>query len=139
MPATIASAIALRFFAARIVARHVESVGETRGDLAHLRTFPAIAVAAAAEDDRERAGRGLAEGAQGAFERVGRVRVVDDHVHAVTAEMLHASRNAFERSQPAGARRFVDAQQVRDRDRRERVPHVETPGQMQLDNAARRR
>src|SRR5204862_6228605 len=42
-----------RVFAARVIARDYDAVGEPRGDLAHLRTLAAIAIAAAAEDDRD--------------------------------------------------------------------------------------
>ena len=87
--------IALRLFAARIVVGEVDAVGETRRYGAHLRPLPAIAVAAAAEDDGERAARRLAQRLQRRLERVGRVRVIDDDVDVVADVPLHSPGNAM--------------------------------------------
>ena len=80
--------IALRVFAARVVAGDDHLVGERARDAAHQRALAAVAVAAAAEHAHElavRVPRGrcsrrheLAQRAQHLLERVGRVRVVDD-------------------------------------------------------------
>ena len=50
-----------RFFAAWVIAGQVEPIGELRRDGSHLGAFSPIAVAAAAEDDRNGAGGRLAQ------------------------------------------------------------------------------
>ena len=65
------------------------------------------------------------------LERVGRVRVVDDHVDAAGALALHAAGHAAHFRQSACRRRIVDAEKTRDADRRQCVLNVEAPRQMQ--------
>ena len=66
-------------FAARVVVGDDHAVGAFFRDRRHLRALAAIAVAAAAEHAGQAAGRVLAQARQRLLERVGRVRVVDDH------------------------------------------------------------
>src|SRR5437588_5334433 len=55
----------LRPFAARVVARDDDAVGEPRGDLPHLRPLSFVAIAAAAEEEDDTGtGRELPHGAQ---------------------------------------------------------------------------
>ena len=66
-----------RILAARIVVGDDDAIGEPRGDLAHLRTLAAVAIAAAAEDDDQpAAGMGTQRG-QHRLQRAGLVGIVD--------------------------------------------------------------
>src|SRR5215218_2917826 len=67
-----------RVLGARVVRRDDRLVGQARGDLAHLRALAAVAVAAAAEDAEQAAGRQRARRREHVLQRVGRVRVVDE-------------------------------------------------------------
>ncbi len=69
----------LRVFAARIVGGRYRQVGEVGGDRAHERPLAAVAVAAAAEHAQQPAGGHRPHGAQDARQRIGCVRVVDEH------------------------------------------------------------
>ena len=64
---------------ARVVGGQDRPVGELGDDAAHQRPLAAVAVAAGAEDDDEPPVAEAARGADHVLERVGRVRVVDDH------------------------------------------------------------
>src|SRR3954451_16202001 len=69
----------LRVLIARVVGRDDHDVGLVARDRAHERPLRAVAVAAGAEHDDQAAGGERARGAQHVVERVGRMRVVDEH------------------------------------------------------------
>ena len=78
-------------FAARVVTGQHHAVGEARGDFAHQRAFAAVAVAAAAKDHRQRRATRLCHAAQRAqrvFQRVRRMRVIDDQQRFILAADL---------------------------------------------------
>ena len=79
-------------FAARIVRRHDDPIGQRRSNLSHLRTLAFVAIATAAEHADQlarRSDRG-AQRQQRFFERIGCVRVInDDERLPVAAEALH--------------------------------------------------
>ena len=74
----------------------IATVGEPRGDRAHQRPLAAVAVAAAAEHaDARRPRVSGARRAQHVLERVGRVRVVDEHRERLAGvDRLEAARHA---------------------------------------------
>src|SRR4051812_23520369 len=81
-----------RIFVPRVVVRDDHAIGETTGDIAHLRALALVAVAAAAEyTDQPAAGpHGRTHRIQHLLERVRRMRVVDDDDRiGATAEALH--------------------------------------------------
>ena len=81
----------LRRFAARVVAGQHHAVGKMHGDFAHQRAFAPVTVAAAAKDHRQRRAtrlRHAAQCAQRVFQRVRRMRVVDDEQGFVSSADL---------------------------------------------------
>ena len=72
----------------------IAAVGEPRGDLAHQRALAAVAVAAGAEThDHAARASSAARGLQHVLERVGRVRVVDEHGEGLAlVDRLEAAR-----------------------------------------------
>ena len=86
----------LRVFGARVLVRHPQHVGFTRGDLREVLTLGGIAIAVRPEDDDDAAGGQLAGRAQCPFEGFGRMRVVDDDERLTAGrgvDLLHASRD----------------------------------------------
>ena len=80
MPARIASMIAERVLAPRVVGGEDHPIGEAGGHLAHLRPLARVAIAARADDhDHPAPGGGVAGGRQRALEGAGLVGVVDEH------------------------------------------------------------
>ena len=99
---------------------------------AHQRTLAAVAVAARADDADDAPARELARGTQHVLERVGLVRVVDDHRERLP--LLHGlepARHAAHRLEPARDRRVVDPEQARRCERAERVLDVEAAAQLE--------
>ncbi len=90
-----------RILAARVVVGDDDAIGQALGDGAHLRPLAGVAVAAAAEDDDEPAAAMRAQRGKHGLERIGRMRVVDDHRRAVgmRGDMLQTAGHAGERRQ----------------------------------------
>ena len=111
------------------------------GDPAHQRPLLAVAVAARAEDDGQPAVAELPRRAQHVLERVGRVRVVDDHRERLARlDRLEAAR---ERRRPTRCPRRIASSSTPSaraaQTRPERVRAVEPAAQLQVDAAERRR
>ena len=84
----------LRVLGARVLVRHPQHVGFTRGDLREVLTLGGVAVAVRSENDNDASGGELAGRAQGPFQRFGRVRVVDDDERLAARnriDLLHTS------------------------------------------------
>ena len=95
----------------------------------------AVAIAAAAEDGDEPAGRERAQRAQQLLDRVGRVRVVDQHgrrARQIRAHALDAARHLRAAGDTARDRLVRDAEADRDADRDRDVLDVELADQRDL-------
>ncbi len=100
------------------------------GGAAHQRALLAVAVAAGAEDDDQLPVAEPARGLQHVDERVGRVRVVDDHrVRLSLLDGLEAARHAVDALEPAGDRVVVDPELACRPHGAERVRVVEAAAQ----------
>jgi hypothetical protein len=124
--------------AARVVGRDDWDIGELGGDPAHDRALLAVAVATAAEDADQAARCELARGREHVLERVGRVRVVDEHRERLPlVDGLETSGHAVDRFQPARDRVVIDPEQATARYRRKRVLHVEAALELEIDSVER--
>ena len=94
----------VRVLGARVVGGDDADVGQLGPDAAHQRALLAVAVAAAAEDADQPAAGDDARRAQDVLERVGRVRVVDEHREGLAlVHGLEAPRNALRPRKRAAA------------------------------------
>ncbi len=104
-----------------------------RATSAHLRALAAVAVAAAAEhhDETPTLGHELAGRAQHVVERVGRVRVVDDHLERLAPRRPASKRPGTpgHRGDAAGHGVVGEAEQLADGDDAGEVGEVEAPPQ----------
>src|SRR5579863_9486750 len=110
-------------FVARIVVGDDDAIGQTFGDAAHLRAFARVALTAATEHANQFPGAVCTQTGQRLFERVGRMRIVDDdkwRVRAATEpvhtphDRLHPCKRALdlfegksERAQDSGDREQI--------------------------------
>src|SRR5262245_42205918 len=112
--------------AARVVGSEDREVGATADGAPHERALAAVSVPAASEDGDDPPGDERLEPGGEGFERVGRVRVVHDHVE--TERVLHeleAPRNRPRILDPLDDRLARQRERLGRRDRGERVPLVE--------------
>ena len=123
-----------RILGPRVVGRHDRAIGEPRGGAAHQRPLLAVTVAAGAEDDDQPPAAETARRLEHVDERVGRVRVVDDHGERLSGlDRLESARHAGDRRDPAADRVLVDPELASRPDRTERVRSVEAAAQLQID------
>ena len=112
-------------------------IGEIGGDGAHERPLAAVAVAAAAEHGEQAAGRDRAHGAQHVGQRIGRVRVVDQHAEGLTGtDGLEPPRHARGAREPAAHGLERQAHGQRRGRRGEGVGHVEARRRLDLQRVA---
>ena len=126
----------LRLLGARVVGGDDRAVGEPGGDLAHDRALGAVAVAAAAEDDREApvVRRQLARRSQGLVEGVGLVGVVDqDGERLAGVDELEPPRHRRHAGEAQGDLGRRQAGHHGRGGRAEGVADVETAGERQGD------
>ena len=122
----------LRILAARVVGRDDRAVGARRGDTAHQRALVAVPVAAGAEHDGQPARAELSRRAQHIVERVGGVRVVDDHAERLPClDRLEAAGDARDGLEAAPDRIRVDSERARRGDCARGVLSVEAAAQAQ--------
>ena len=107
-------------------------------DTAHQRPLAPVAVAAGAEHDREPAVAEAARRADDVLERVGRVRVVDDHGERLAGvDRLEPARDARQRLDSALDRVAVDTERLGGEGGTDRVLAVEGSAERQLDPVER--
>ena len=123
--------------ASRIVVGDDEGVRQRRGHRPHLRAFPAVALSPASEHAPQAAPGLVAERAQHALERDGRMGVVDHHQGPAlrASQALHAARyRLHRRKRPArGFQGHVQSQQHRESG--EQILGVEAPQEGRSDDS----
>ena len=127
-----------RLLGARIVGGHDRDVREIRCDLAHQRPLAAVAVAAGTEDDDHAPLPELTRRSQNRGERVGRVRVVDEHGERLAlVDRLEATRDTSDVRDSLCDRVLVEIEQQPCSDGTEDVLDVEPAAEPCLDVDAR--
>ncbi len=124
--------------AARVVARHQDRIGVARGHRSHQRPLAAVALAPAAEYDREVPAarlRDVLQRDQRLFQRVGRVGVVDDRDRlARPAQPLHAARDRLQARERCSRAIEGHAGHEHRRQHGQKIGYVETAEQRAFDS-----
>jgi hypothetical protein len=128
-----------RILSARVVAGDDHAIGKERRDTPHVRALSCVAIAAASEyaDQLAAVDDGRAQRGQHLFERVGRVRVIDDDERRESpAEALHPAGRRGD--VPERGERVVERDPAREQhaEDAEHVRRVERPGDLRADFAA---
>ena len=123
--------------AARVVARHQDRIGVARSHRCHQRPLAAVALAPAAEYDREAPAarsRDVLQHDQRLFQRVGRVGVVDDHDGlARPAQPLHPARDRLQARERRSRAIEGHAGHEHRRQHAQKIGYVEAPEQGAFD------